>query len=81
MILLYSVSSNRILPFGPDDNFWEMGSTGPCGPCTEIHIDHIPERGFAAEKVNKGHDDLTELWNLVFIQYNRYIFVILSGTE
>ncbi|XP_034482126.1 alanine--tRNA ligase, mitochondrial [Drosophila innubila] len=69
--------SERILPFGCKDNFWEMGATGPCGPCTEIHIDHrpgsgpssIPER---AKLVNAGRSDLTELWNLVFIQYNRH---------
>ncbi|KAM8710971.1 hypothetical protein ACLKA7_017584 [Drosophila subpalustris] len=64
--------TERILPFGCKDNFWEMGATGPCGPCTEIHIDHRPgsitER---AKLVNAGRADLTELWNLVFIQYNR----------
>lgn len=70
-ISLYSVSPDRILPFGSDDNFWEMGVTGPCGPCTEIHVDHVPGRQFAADKVNMGHSDLTEIWNLVFIQYNR----------
>ncbi|XP_017862028.1 PREDICTED: alanine--tRNA ligase, mitochondrial [Drosophila arizonae] len=66
----------RILPFGCKDNFWEMGTTGPCGPCTEIHIDHRPGDGPAsieqrAKLVNAGRPDLTELWNLVFIQYNR----------
>ncbi|KAH8278241.1 hypothetical protein KR044_006942 [Drosophila immigrans] len=66
----------RILPFGCTDNFWEMGATGPCGPCTEIHIDHRPGSGPSAVKeraklVNAGRADLTELWNLVFIQYNR----------
>ncbi|XP_023174099.2 alanine--tRNA ligase, mitochondrial [Drosophila hydei] len=66
----------RILPFGCKDNFWEMGTTGPCGPCTEIHIDHRPGSGPAsveqrAKLVNAGRADLTELWNLVFIQYNR----------
>jgi alanyl-tRNA synthetase len=65
------VSPDRILPFGADDNFWEMGVTGPCGPCTEIHVDHIPGRKLAADKVNMGYSDLTEIWNLVFIQYNR----------
>ncbi|SPP87162.1 alanine--tRNA ligase, mitochondrial [Drosophila guanche] len=65
---------SRILPFGCTDNFWEMGATGPCGPCTEIHIDHRPELGSVEERgklVNAGRSDLTELWNLVFIQYNR----------
>jgi alanyl-tRNA synthetase len=50
-----------------------MGVTGPCGPCTEIHVDHVPGRKFAADKVNMGHSDLTEIWNLVFIQYNRWV--------
>ncbi|KAF5280436.1 hypothetical protein FQR65_LT03245 [Abscondita terminalis] len=64
------VSEDRILPFGSKDNFWEMGPSGPCGFCTEIHIDRLGtvNRG---KFVNKGLQDLTELWNLVFIQYNR----------
>jgi alanyl-tRNA synthetase len=64
------VSEDRILPFTSKDNFWEMGPTGPCGPCTEIHIDHIASNN-RAKLINKGLHDLTELWNLVFIQYNR----------
>lgn len=48
-----------------------MGHIGPCGPCTEIHIDHIPGRSKVADRVNQGYDDLTELWNIVFMQYNR----------
>ncbi|KAH8351401.1 hypothetical protein KR059_001438 [Drosophila kikkawai] len=66
--------ASRILPFGCTDNFWEMGATGPCGPCTEIHIDHRPDLGSVEQRaklVNAGRADLTELWNLVFIQYNR----------
>ncbi|XP_025831649.1 alanine--tRNA ligase, mitochondrial isoform X2 [Agrilus planipennis] len=64
------VSEDRILPFGTGDNFWEMGTTGPCGPCTEIHVDM---RGGTnrAQFVNKGLSDLTELWNIVFIQFTR----------
>ncbi|HUI25731.1 MAG TPA: alanine--tRNA ligase [Candidatus Kryptonia bacterium] len=68
---------DRILRFGKDANFWEMGETGPCGPCSEIHID----RGAAACDrqhvaghhcaVNAGCARYIELWNLVFIQYNR----------
>lgn len=46
---------------GANDNFWEMGETGPCGPCTEIHIDYPPS----------GGKKLIELWNIVFIQYSR----------
>lgn len=73
IIHLLSVHDERIIPFGCADNFWEMGSTGPCGPCTEIHIDHIPDykNHDRSKFVNAGRSDLTELWNLVFIQYNR----------
>lgn len=66
----FSIPEQRIIPFGLKDNFWEMGLTGPCGPCTEIHYDHLGSNN-RSSFINRGLHDLIELWNIVFIQYNR----------
>ena len=65
----------RILLGNKKDNFWEMGDTGPCGPCTEVHVDIRSDEERKAisghKMVNTGHPQVIEIWNLVFIQYNR----------
>jgi alanyl-tRNA synthetase len=61
----------KIFRFGKKDNFWAMGETGPCGPCSEIHYDADPglEEGDPRDLIEKGSDRFVELWNLVFMQY------------
>ena len=74
-IWLKHLPEDHIINGNRHDNFWEMGDTGPCGPCSEIHIDLRPEEERKAipgrEMVNKSHPQVIEIWNLVFMQFNR----------
>ena len=67
--------TERIINGNKHDNFWEMGDQGPCGPCSEIHVDIRPDEERAQvdglSLVNQGHPQVIEIWNLVFMQYNR----------
>ena len=69
------IAEDRIIFGNKKDNFWEMGDTGPCGPCTEIHVDCRSEEEKklipGKELVNKDNPQVIEIWNVVFIQYNR----------
>jgi alanyl-tRNA synthetase len=61
---------NHIVPGNKKDNFWMMGETGPCGPCSELHVDLTPDGDTRGSLVNKGDARCIEIWNLVFIQFN-----------
>ncbi|HMU59786.1 MAG TPA: alanine--tRNA ligase-related protein, partial [Chitinophagaceae bacterium] len=69
------IAEDRILMGNKKDNFWEMGDTGPCGPCTEIHVDCRPDEERkqvdGKTQVNKDNPQVIEIWNNVFIQFNR----------
>jgi len=64
------IDPTHISRWGKKDNFWEVGASGPCGPCSEIHFDSTPDKS-GGPLVNLDHHDVIEIWNLVFIQYNR----------
>lgn len=69
------VNEGHVIYGNKKDNFWEMGDTGPCGPCSELHIDLRPDEERSQisghDLVNKDHPQVIEIWNLVFIQFNR----------
>ena len=69
------IPEDRILTGNKDDNFWEMGEQGPCGPCSEIHVDirskEEKEKISGHELINKDHPQVVEIWNLVFMEFNR----------
>ncbi|MCC7292102.1 MAG: alanine--tRNA ligase [Phycisphaerales bacterium] len=69
-ISLTDIHPSHVHPGSMKDNFWEMGDTGPCGPCSEIHIDLTPDCS-GGQLVNAGDARVMEIWNLVFIQFNR----------
>jgi alanyl-tRNA synthetase len=75
--------NERILNGSKKDNFWEMGESGPCGPCSEVHVDLRSQEDIdklsGAELVNKDHPLVIEIWNLVFIQFNRKANGILEN--
>jgi len=67
------IPAEKILPYGLKENFWLMGETGPCGPCTEIHYARHGCSEKSASLINTGSPDIIELWNLVFMQFDKCV--------
>ena len=76
---LRHLPADHVLPGDRKDNFWMMGDTGPCGPCSEVHVDLTPAGNGGAKLVNAGNPQCIEIWNLVFIQFNTNPDNSLSG--
>jgi len=73
LYLFCRIPAEKILPYGLKENFWMMGETGPCGPCTEIHFVRPGCSENSSCLVNMGSPEVIELWNLVFMQFDRYV--------
>lgn len=71
LFLFRSIPPDRILPFGVKENFWEVGPTGPCGTCTEIHVALDDSVWSRSDLINKSNPLLIELWNIVFMKFNK----------
>ena len=70
-LIKININPSKVLVLGDDDNFWQMGDTGPCGPCTEIYFDLGDEFDGVLPTVGDPKDRYIEIWNLVFTQYNK----------
>ena len=69
------IPAEKVLPYGLKENFWLMGETGPCGPCSEIHFARHGCSEESASLINVGSTNVIELWNLVFMKFDRCVCV------